>query len=369
VKSPLIWETELERANGNGHQKTVAEFMKDAGVDALKEDSTPEETSAAITKFFNLTVSLDPVLRMVAQSHLAKKLKGLKLPGASDLVKQAFRTPSENKGNGAGQGVAFNDPEPWPEEVNGAELLDEIKGTIERFCVMSPDASAAISLWVAFAWGHQAFSVSPLLNLTSPTKRCGKSTVLRLVSKLAPRPLVAANISMPALFRTIEMYTPTLLIDEVDVFLKWDDQIQGLLNAGHELDTAFCIRCEGESLEPKPFRIWGPKVIAGIGKRKDTLEDRSITIELRRKTKEEKVERLVAGALEPSATLRQKLARWSEDNLDILKSADPKIPEQLNDRACDNWRGLLAIADLAGGGLAIAGPTRSVDDFKRRGGG
>jgi hypothetical protein len=47
--------------------------------------------------------------------------------------------------------------------------------------------------------------------------------------------------------------------------------------------------------------------------------------------------------------LRSKAARWAEDSFDRLAVADPQVPEALNDRAADNWRPLLAIADLSGG--------------------
>jgi hypothetical protein len=47
--------------------------------------------------------------------------------------------------------------------------------------------------------------------------------------------------------------------------------------------------------------------------------------------------------------LRSKAARWAADNFDKLTDPDPAIPEALNDRAADNWRPLLAIAELAGG--------------------
>ena len=39
----------------------------------------------------------------------------------------------------------------------------------------------------------------------------------------------------------------------------------------------------------------------------------------------------------------------AEDNLEALAEADPDPPGGLHDRAADNWRHLLAIADLAGG--------------------
>jgi putative DNA primase/helicase len=42
-------------------------------------------------------------------------------------------------------------------------------------------------------------------------------------------------------------------------------------------------------------------------------------------------------------------ARWARDNLDGLKKADPEIPGALDDRASDNWRPLLAIADCIHG--------------------
>jgi hypothetical protein len=37
------------------------------------------------------------------------------------------------------------------------------------------------------------------------------------------------------------------------------------------------------------------------------------------------------------------------DHVSALTAADPEVPESLNDRAADNWRPLLAIADTIGG--------------------
>jgi Protein of unknown function (DUF3631) len=81
----------------------------------------------------------------------------------------------------------------------------------------------------------------------------------------------------------------------------------------------------------------------------DTLEDRGIRIMLQRKAPGAKVERLRRRDNEWFAALRNQAARWATDNFDKLADPDPKVPEALNDRAADNWRPLLAIADLAGG--------------------
>jgi hypothetical protein len=70
---------------------------------------------------------------------------------------------------------------------------------------------------------------------------------------------------------------------------------------------------------------------------------------LQRKTPGQKVERLRRRDNAGFADLRRKAKRWAGDNLAALTDPDPSIPEPLNDRAADNRRPLLAIADLAGG--------------------
>ncbi len=61
----------------------------------------------------------------------------------------------------------------------------------------------------------------------------------------------------------------------------------------------------------------------------------------------EKIQAVIAGIRQHE--LARKAARWVADHEEALRDADPDMPEALHDRACDNWRGPLAIADLAGG--------------------
>jgi hypothetical protein len=71
-------------------------------------------------------------------------------------------------------------------------------------------------------------------------------------------------------------------------------------------------------------------------------------VRLQRKPPGATVERLGRRDNADFAALRSQAARWAADNFDKLADPDPKMPG-LNDRAADNWRPLLAIADLAGG--------------------
>ena len=63
-------------------------------------------------------------------------------------------------------------------------------------------------------------AISPVLGITSPTPECGKTTCLTLLGALVPRACPASNITTAALFRAVEKWQPTLLIDEADTFLE-----------------------------------------------------------------------------------------------------------------------------------------------------
>ena len=241
------------------------------------------------------------------------------------------------------------DPEPWPEPVIAGDLLDCITNAVRAHLVLPSGAAEAMALWVLHAHAHNCFTISPVLGITSPTPECGKTTCLTLLGALVPRACPASNITTAALFRAVEKWRPTLLIDEADTFLKGSSELRGVLNSGHQRSNAYVIRTIGDDHEPRRFRTWAPKAVALIGKLPPTLASRAIHIELRRKTASESVERLRSDRLDHLEPLRRQAARWVADNAISLGAADPVIPEALSGRAADNWRPLIAIADLAGG--------------------
>lgn len=199
-------------------------------------------------------------------------------------------------------------------------------------------------------WVIDVVHVAPLLIITAAEKRCGKSLLLELLGKLVARPLTASNISPAALFRAIEDWQPTMLIDEVDSFMKDNENLRGIINSGHTRNSAFVWRTikVGESYTLTRFSTWGPKAISGIGHIADTLMDRGIVIEMRRKLPHELVERIRYAQPEFFVSLARKLARFAKDYAEQVRQARPDLPQALDDRALDNWEPLLAIASVAG---------------------
>lgn len=243
----------------------------------------------------------------------------------------------------------FTAVQPYPQPVEGAALLTEIAETIRKFIICEAETVTAATLWIAFTWFIDHVHVAPLAVITAPEKRCGKSQLLDLIGRLSRRPLVAANISPAAIFRVIETHGPTLLIDEADTFLKENEEARGILNSGHTRQSAYVIRVVGENHTPQQFSTWGAKAISGIGHLADTLMDRAIIMELRRKLPHETTERLRYADPEHFQSLASKLARYASDMATVIQTSRPALPDALNDRAQDNWEPLLSIADAAGG--------------------
>ena len=249
--------------------------------------------------------------------------------------------------------VVAPNPDAWPESVDGALLLNEVTSLLRRFVILPDLGYETIALWTLHTYVFDVFEYTPRLLLSSPEKRCGKTRTVRTVDALVSRSLACEGLTSAAMFRCIEMYHPTLLLDEADTFLRGRDvneELRGVVNAGHQRGGKV-IRCVGDDAEPKAFSCFGPVVIAMIGRPPATVEDRSITIEMRRKLPGENVERPAPG--KPMRTqfngVVRRCVRWAADARDALAVATPATPIGIDDRAADCWYALLAIADHAGG--------------------
>jgi putative DNA primase/helicase len=305
----------------------------------IVEAPAPEAVNS--TETVKALAKLNP-LEYDQQREAASKALGVRTSTLDSEVKRI-------KGDKASSDSPFDDVELWPTPVSGAQLLDEITATIRRFIVCSPEAANGAALWASMTWFMDVVQIAPIAAITAPEKRCGKSQLLFVLRRLSRRPLAASSISPAALYRSIEAWEPTLLIDEADACMRDNEELRGIINSGHTRDSAYVIRTVGDDHTPKKFSTWGAKAIAGIGAMADTIADRSIALELRRKMPGESVERLRHAETGCFEGLASKLARFADDSKDAVRRARPELPVQLNDRAQDNWEPLLAIADVAGG--------------------
>jgi hypothetical protein len=271
----------------------------------------------------------------------------------------------------------FIDPEPWPQPVIGHQLLAELSALIEKHVITGDHCKVAIALWIILSYLIDHVDILPLLAITSPEKRCGKSRLLTLLLKLVRRPIPGVSLSAATVYRAIEKWHPTLLVDEADGVLKdsrgHDNlELRSVINSGHTRELAFVNRCVGDNHDVQTFSTWAPKAIALIGRMPDSMMDRSIPIPMKRKTKADTVARIRETPKSVFEELQSKIVRFVNDNATAIRGLVPSLPSGLNDRAEDCWLPMLALADVAGGAwpdlarkaaLALSADTDDSDTF------
>jgi putative DNA primase/helicase len=292
--------------------------------------------------------SLDPVDYEVKRREAAELLK--MRPSVLDrfVAKKRRKLGLDTGDDEAGQGraVKIDDALSWHEPVGGDQVATTLAAAVKTYAVLSDAAADAIALWILHTWLVNAFTISPRLAITSPTKGCGKTTVLRLLSQLVRRPKRAGSISPPALFRAVEQFQPTILLDETEKYIEHGSDLHALLNEGH-CKGGSVMRVLGEKLELREFAVFGAVAFARNGRLPDDLEQRSIIIEMQRRLANEDLAELREGRTESLHKVARMCVRWAEDNASLVADCDPDMGGLIN-RDADNWRVLFTIADIIG---------------------
>jgi len=233
------------------------------------------------------------------------------------------------------------------EDVDGKTLLTELVHEIEEYMDMDRDAAITTALWIIYSYlhGYIEFDVSTLLNIVSPVKQCGKTTLMGIIEAMVKNSKQASNLSAAALYFIVEKQRPVLLIDEADTILENNEELRTMINASYTRGSAKVLRVpEGK---PREYDTWCPKVIAMIGNPPDTIQDRSITINLKRTTMKT-LKRWRRKYISKYETTRNKIESWVINNRqEIERVYDILEPtEDLKSREADNWLPLLSIAKV-----------------------
>jgi hypothetical protein len=205
---------------------------------------------SSLRSLAQLTCDVDQLAREGVRQGAMRVLKASGVPDPKKLVQRAIPDSAVVTEQEFETTEFLDDPEPWPEEVDGPDLLDELVQVFARHLALVDGAAEAFALWTLHAHALEASFVSPLLALNSPVKRCGKTTAMNLLASLVPRALPTSNITPAAVFRAMEEWSPTLLIDEADTFLGKSDELTGILNSGHTRASAHVVRVVGDDLRP-----------------------------------------------------------------------------------------------------------------------
>lgn len=313
---------------------------------SLNAATPPPLSDEDAQKKLDEVCKLDELTYQRQRDKLAKEL-GITV-GGLDKARQTKNT--DNHANDDDMASEITDGiEPWPEPVNGAQLADSLATTVKRYCILEPGTDVTIALWIMAHYCIDHCRIFPKLLVSSPQKRCGKTTLLEVLQSMCNRAFMASNVSAAVIFRIIEAYNPTLLLDEADTWIHNNEELRGIINSGNTKSSAVVWRIEGDDRKPTPFSTFAPMVLAMIGTPPDTILDRSVPALIRRKMTNESVERLPIDLHTNNLELRRKLKRWADDNGHKLRDIEPVLPKLNNDRMADNFGPLAAVAMIIGG--------------------
>lgn len=233
---------------------------------------------------------------------------------------------------------------------DGAELIRDLESFFCRYVILPKLTVLPLALWTMMTYTFTSFDAVPYLVICSPTPRCGKTRLLECLELVVSKARRASNISEAALFRIIQKFSPTLLLDEaetIDGKSERAEYLRQILNGGNRRG-AFVTRCDKQSLNVEDFSVFCPKVLAGIGNRSQTIMDRAIVVEMQRRRESEGVARFLYRTAQPEgSSLRERANRFvalrSEEVCAAYEATELSF---ISDRDAEAWGPLFAILSV-----------------------
>jgi hypothetical protein len=164
-----------------------------------------------------------------------------------------------------------------------SELIADIAAFLHRYVDLTPLFERIAAHYILMTWVYDAFNELPLLRLRGDLGS-GKTRGLIAIGSVCYRPFFASGASSVAgIFRTIDAFGGTLILDEADFRFsdKTSDLIKLLNNSTvRGMPILRTVVNNRKEYDPYAFKVFGPKIIAMRGSFEDAaLESRFLTEE------------------------------------------------------------------------------------------
>lgn len=161
-----------------------------------------------------------------------------------------------------------------------SDLVNEIEDFIYRYVDISDSYRKLACYYVLLSWVYDCFEVLPYLRALGDYGT-GKTRFQKVIGSLCYKPMFAAGATTPSpIFRIINLYRGTLIIDEADFRLSdASAEIIKILNCGYSKGIPV-LRTEGDAKDriPTSYVVYGPKLISTRKRFDDSaLESRCLT--------------------------------------------------------------------------------------------
>jgi hypothetical protein len=310
----------------------------------------PEDMRRALDVIADVT---DQLQRQVLQSRLADAVRGV-LPKKMvfDEVHDRRKDREEKQENFAAENRRV-ELQRRPLEL--PQLIRELELFFQERAFLPDGAALVCAYFVLNTWVFDVFDATPYICLESAVPGCGKSTVIKLLTAVSSKGMVATSMT-EAIFRLIHQERPTLCVDEAEALegrTERAEALRSILNEGYKRGGRVP-RCVGEENEVKFFEVYSPKVLAAIGGLSGALLDRCLVIHMERapsgcKRKSTRI-RAVTRDSRPLVDKLEAYAVQYRDQLQKLYDLEPAEGywPYIVDREAELWGPLLIHARLIG---------------------
>lgn len=146
-----------------------------------------------------------------------------------------------------------------------AELIGRIQAFLHRYVDLSPVFEEIAAHYVLLSWVYDAFSELPYLRLRGDYGT-GKTRALIAIGSLSYKPFFASGAStVSPIFHVLDAFGGTLVLDEADFrFSDATAPLSKILNNGNVagLPVLRTMTNRHKELNPRAFRVYGPKLVA-----------------------------------------------------------------------------------------------------------
>ncbi|MBL8189230.1 MAG: hypothetical protein JNK38_14575 [Acidobacteria bacterium] len=205
-------------------------------------------------------------------------------------------------------------PERLIEYGDEASLDAEIESCINRYSDVPKRELKLSTKYVRLSYIADKLNELSYLRATGE-RGSGKSRYISTVGMLCLRPIAVSSPSAASLFRMMDAYQPTLILDECNLAVGNEDtdMLIQILNSGFQRIAQIPRIEKGADgqMTIKLFSPFGPKLIGGL-KLSDSgaFESRCVQVELQKTLRKDISFRLTARMLQNFADLRAKLYLW-----------------------------------------------------------
>lgn len=234
------------------------------------------------------------------------------------------------------------------------EVFSSVHGYIKKYIFLKDESAYnLLTLWIMGTYVFQLFRHFPYIHLQAE-KNSGKTQLMDILTPISFNGKKYLDPTGSVIFRDVDANLTTMFLDESEGFSKRSSvrsTISSILNAGYTKDATISRTSGRQIIE---YKVYCPKMFAGIEELNDVLLSRSIHLQMFRKLEKEHTERYIENniTLKLQESIREKLYVFGLTYAGQIEKIyntglnGIKYLAKISNRKFDVWAPLFILADI-----------------------